>query len=199
MSRGYEAAKDEVLAAALAGPAVDDSHDAISEELFRRYRRRVYVWCHGYCHDTDEAVDLTQEIFIKVFAAIGEFGGRSRLSTWIYSIARNHCLGRLEKQGERWRKRLLPLEDQEIADTGYARVLREQEQLGLLEEWMERARTRMKPQELEAFVLHYRDGLAVKEITRVLGCENATGARTLIQNAHRKFRRMTAGKEYPDG
>ena len=57
----------------------------------------------------------------------------------------------------------------------------------------------MKDDELEAFVLHYRDGLGVKEITRVLGCENATGARTLIQNARRKFRRMTAGKEYPDG
>ena len=198
MSLDYRALADEELAGLLAR-SIDGSGEAPSAELFRRYRKRIYVWCHGYCHDVEEAVDLTQEIFIRIFTGIGDFRGGARLSTWIYTIARNHCLGQLARQGDQWRKRLLPLEKVEVPDQGVAQLLRARERQGELERLLGQAKTRMKEQELEAFVLHYRDGLAVKEITRALGCENATGARTLIQNATRKFRRMTAGKEYPDG
>ena len=199
MSRDFLALTDEELAGCLSRNGGKDCGEGPCEELFRRYRQRIYLWCHGYCHDVDEAVDLTQEIFIRIFDGIDSYGGRSRLSTWIYTIARNHCLGRMARQGDRWRKRLLPLEDVDAPDTGFARLLRQKEQENRLDSLLDRARSRMKDDELEAFVLHYRDGLGVKEITRVLGCENATGARTLIQNARRKFRRMTAGKEYPDG
>ena len=48
----------------------------------------------------------------------------------------------------------------------------------------------MEADEIEAFVLHYRERLSVGEITRTLGCANTTGARALIQSARRKFRRM---------
>ena len=197
MSLDLRALTDEELASGF----VDENpigHEQACEELFRRYRKRVYIWCRGYCHDTDEAVDLAQEIFVKVFTNRRNFDGRSRFSTWVYSIARNHCLGRLERCAERWRKRLIPLEDQDVPDDGLAHVLRDKDRMGQLDRLLDRAKTRMKDEELEAFVLHYRDGLSVKEITRALGCRNATGARTLIQNAQRKFRRMTEGKEYPD-
>lgn len=199
MSRDFQALTDEELAACLAPHGAQNCGDAASDELFRRYRKRIYLWCHGYCHDVDEAVDLTQEIFIRIFEGIGSFGGRSRLSTWIYTIARNHCLGQLARRGDRWRKRLASLDDVDVPDEGFARLLRHKEREDRLDQLLDQARTRMKDEELEAFVLHYRDGLGVKEITRVLGCENVTGARTLIQNARRKFRRMTAGKEYSDG
>lgn len=172
--------------------------DAAAEEIFRRYRKRVYLWCHGYSHDVDEAVDLTQEVFIKVFGGLDGFRSGARLSTWIYTVARNHCLGRLTLQGEQWRRRLATLDGVDVPDQGVARLVRERDREGQLEVLLDRARQRMKEEELQAFVLHYRDGLAVGEITRILGCTNATGARTLIQNARRKFRRMTSGKEYPD-
>jgi RNA polymerase sigma-70 factor, ECF subfamily len=199
VSRDFRTLSDEELAACLARHGAGDCGEGPCEELFRRYRKRIYLWSHGYCHDVDEAVDLTQEIFIRIFEGIGAFGGRSRLSTWIYTIARNHCLGKLARQGDRWRKRLLTLDDLEVPDDGFADLLRQKEQEDRLNLLLNKAKSRMKDEELEAFVLHYRDGLGVKEITRVLDCENATGARTLIQNARRKFRRMTAGKEYPDG
>ena len=198
MSLDYRTIPDEELVAGLA-EANGRRNEEACEELFRRYRQRIYIWCHGYCHDIEEAVDLTQEIFIKIFSGVQDFHGRSRLSTWIYTIARNHCLGRLERQGDKWRKRLVPLEDLEIPDHGFARLLRDSDRQGRLGRLLEQAKTRMKDEELEAFVLHYRDGLAIKEITHALGCENATGARTLIQSAQRKFRRMTTGKEFRDG
>ncbi|RKZ17249.1 hypothetical protein DRQ50_05205, partial [bacterium] len=112
MSREQQARSDEELAAILAD--VDD--EAACDELYRRYRRRVYLWCHGYCHDPEEAVDLAQEIFIKVFTRIGAFDGRARLSTWVYAIARNHCLGQLSRRAAKWRQRLASLDGVEVED-----------------------------------------------------------------------------------
>lgn len=191
MSREYRNSSDEHLAEILAG-GIDD---AICDELFVRYRQKIYLWCYAYTHDTDEAVDFTQEIFIKVFRSIGGFKGGSRLSTWIYRITRNHCLGQLSSRSRTWRERLLPVDEIEIADPDLPDRLREAEIKGQLDRLLDRAARRMTPDELEAFVLHYREGLTVKEITKTLGCDNATGARTLIQNARRKFKRLTAGKE----
>ncbi|MFN2370801.1 MAG: RNA polymerase sigma factor, partial [Candidatus Krumholzibacteriia bacterium] len=116
MSRDLQAWSDEKLAAAAAAGGDEEAY----AELYVRYRRRVYLWCHGYAHDEDEAVDLTQEIFIKVFTRIGGFGGRARFSTWVYAVARNHCLGRLARRGDVWRRRLEPLEGIDVEDRRWA-------------------------------------------------------------------------------
>jgi len=189
MNRDRPEPSDEQLAARLA--ATGD--EVACDQLYRRFRRRVYLWCHGYCHDRDEAVDLTQEVLTKVFTHVDAFDGRSRFSTWVYAITRNHCLGRLSRQATKWRQRLETLEGIDVEDRRCTEELRQAELQGSLERLLTRARSRMADDELEAFVLHHRDGLTVNEITRTLGCTNATGARTLIQNARRKFRRLTAG------
>lgn len=164
--------------------------DAACDELFRRYGKKVYHWCHCHVHDMDEAVELTQEIFIKVFRTAGGFSGRSRFSTWLYRVVRNHCLNRLNSADHRRRLVQLSLDDHELPDAGLLEEIHQTEIRGELEQILDRAVGIMNPNELDAFVLHYRDGLTIKDVTRVLGCENVTGARTLIQNARRKFRRM---------
>ncbi len=182
---------DEELAALVGAGAGDEA----CAELFRRYRQRVYLWCYRYTHDRDEAVELAQEVFVRVFRGLDSFAGRSRFSTWVYSIARNHCLNALARDGGRWRKRLVPIDGLEIEDRRWQESLGEAERAEQLERLLARAGERMPADELAAFVLHYRDGLTVKEITRTLGCENQTGARTLIQNARRKFQRLVRGRE----
>lgn len=177
---------------ALAGAG--DGEQACAE-LFRRYRQRVYLWCYRYTHDPDEAVEQAQEILIRVFRGLDGFAGRSRFSTWVYSVARNHCLNALARHGGRWRERLVPIDGLEIADRRGEESLGRAELAQELERLLARAGERMPADELAAFVLHYRDGLTVREITRTLGCGNQTGARTLIQNARRKFRRLVRGRE----
>ncbi len=194
MDRDLRTASDEELVAILAAAPAEaggmPGAEGASAELFRRYRQKVYLWCFGYTHDLEEAVDCTQEIFIKLFRSAAGFEGRARFATWVYRVARNHCLGLLARRSERWRQKLVPLDEVDAADTSWLSGLREAELKNGLEKVLLVARRSMEEQELQAFVLHYRDGLTVNEITRVLGCENLTGARTLIQNARRKFRRL---------
>ena len=175
---------------------VSDRTDEACDELFRRYRKRIYLWCFSYTHDRDEAVEMTQEIFIKVFANLEKFRGGARLATWIYRITRNHCLNRLERDRSRWFRRLGEQDEEEMQDPACLESMRQAELVGNLGVILASAAGRMKPEELKAFVLHYREGRTVREVTRILDCPNLTGARTLIQNARRKFRRLIEEEGY---
>ncbi len=183
---------------ALASRAASERDEIACGEVYRRYRRRVYLWCFRYTHDRDEAVDCAQEVFLRVFAGLDGFQRDARLSTWIYMIARNYCLSLLARRKDRWRRRLEALEGCDVADGQQETRWRALEQEENLERLLAAASREMAPRELEAFILHYREGLTVKEITRTLGCENLTGARTLIQNARRKFRRLIEREESAD-
>lgn len=186
MNRGLKNISDEQLASLVSENASDEACD----ELFRRFQKKIYLWCFGYTHDRDEAVEMTQEVFIKVFDNLGKFAGKARLTTWIYRITRNHCLTRLERDRTRWMKRLEDQEAMDVPDAACLERLRQDEIKGSLGEILAAAQDRMKTEELQAFVLHYREGLTVREITQTLDCENLTGARSLIQNARRKFLRL---------
>lgn len=76
--------------------------------LVRAYQQRVYWHVRKMVIDHDDADDLTQEVFIKVYKAIGSFREDSQLFTWIYRIATNECLTFLNKKRRRF---FLPLED----------------------------------------------------------------------------------------
>ena len=79
-----------------------------NEDLFHRvYRenyRKVISLCLGFVSgDHDEASDLAQEIFIKVWENLGSFRNEASISTWIYRITVNTCLTHIKK------KKYLPL------------------------------------------------------------------------------------------
>jgi RNA polymerase sigma-70 factor (ECF subfamily) len=63
-------------------------------ELMQVYGRRVSALVFRMLGNRAEAEDLTQEVFVQVFKAIGTFRGDSKLSTWIYRIAVNLCKNR---------------------------------------------------------------------------------------------------------
>lgn len=76
--------------------------------LVRTYQQRIYWHVRKMVIDHDDANDLTQEIFIKVYRNIHNFRQDSRLYTWIYRIAVNECLSFLQKKK---RKFFLPIHD----------------------------------------------------------------------------------------
>jgi len=61
-------------------------------ELINEFQKPVLRTCMGFLHNSDDAQDVTQEVFIEVFESIGKFRGDAKLSTWIYRIAVNKSL-----------------------------------------------------------------------------------------------------------
>jgi RNA polymerase sigma factor (sigma-70 family) len=76
--------------------------------LVRTYQQRVYWHIRKMVIDHDDADDLTQEVFIKVYKNIGSFREDSQLYTWIYRISTNECLSFLQKKKRRF---FLPIGD----------------------------------------------------------------------------------------
>jgi len=65
------------------------------DTLVIRYRDMIFNQCLNITGDYDEAVDCSQEVFIKMYNNLHKFEFRSSLSTWLYSIAMNTCRNRL--------------------------------------------------------------------------------------------------------
>lgn len=69
-------------------------HDAFAL-LVDEHQRYVYNLALRVVKDENEALDLTQETFVRAWAALPNFKGRSQLRTWLYRIATNLCYNRL--------------------------------------------------------------------------------------------------------
>jgi RNA polymerase sigma-70 factor (ECF subfamily) len=57
-----------------------------------RYQSKVFSTAWNYTHDHEEARDLTQEIFIKLYNNLGSYKSKASFSTWLYRIAVNRCI-----------------------------------------------------------------------------------------------------------
>jgi RNA polymerase sigma-70 factor (ECF subfamily) len=68
------------------------------ELLIQRYLSRVYQFAFGYVHSQDEAEDLAQEVFIKVWKNAKKFKPDYKFKTWVYTITKNVCLDYLKKK-----------------------------------------------------------------------------------------------------
>ena len=65
--------------------------------LIDRYSRTVYNLAFNFCGNSDDANDLTQDIFIKIYKNIDKFDENLNISSWIMRISKNHCI-------DYWRK-----------------------------------------------------------------------------------------------
>ena len=67
------------------------------EELVRRYQRPISAYVYRMVGDYDSALDLTQEIFMKVYASLERYRSEFKFSTWIYKIAHNAAVDHLRR------------------------------------------------------------------------------------------------------
>jgi RNA polymerase sigma-70 factor (ECF subfamily) len=68
------------------------------EGLLERYRDKVFRLAWSFLQDQTAAEDATQDIFVRIWKALATYNGRASLSTWIYTIARNHCFTELRRR-----------------------------------------------------------------------------------------------------
>jgi RNA polymerase sigma-70 factor (ECF subfamily) len=68
------------------------------DELFQRYKRQVLNFAYRYTGRRDVAEELAQEIFVKCFQAAPTYRPEAKFSTWLFRIARNHCLNALRRR-----------------------------------------------------------------------------------------------------
>ncbi len=168
----------------VAGAGVSHGGNPAAAELLGRYQRSVYLWCFRYVNDHEKALDLSQDVFLSVLQGLEAFAGRSRFSSWLFSITRNRCLNEVQRVD------LLRDEgpDLERVPDRIAGPDREFEQREGEEKVLRLLRTTLGPQEQKAIWLRCYERLPIDEITKILGIEASSGARGMLQTARRKLR-----------
>src|SRR5579883_2158011 len=159
--------------------------DAVFSEIFRRYESRLTQWCSRLAHDPARGADLAQEVFLRAYRYRHTWRGDSRFSTWLYAIARNHCINTIRKIESD------PLGNADEFPAGLADgaedVLAEAERSQRFERLWATMNRALTSTEKRVMVLHYGYDSSLAAITQGLRLSNPSGAKAYIVNARRKL------------
>lgn len=162
-------------------------------ELVRRYQDRVYTVISGQVRNPEDALDLTQEVFVKAYRSLPAFRENSVFYTWLYRIAINACID-FARRRERALKPIslccdapdgMELEPEDVRPSANPeRCLLNSEMGSLLRDWIQSLPDAMRM----ALILHDVEGLSQEETAQVMGCPLGT-AKSRIQRAREELRR----------
>jgi len=148
------------------------------EELVARHRDRVYARAYSMMRNEEEAVDLSQEAWVKGWQRLRQFQGDASFGTWMTRIVINLCLDQLRKQK---RQRTESIEAMDEESGGVERqmpVITVNPTAGLeraeLRQRIDRALGQLSYEHRTALVLHEFEEMDYKEIARTMGCSIGT-------------------------
>ncbi len=133
-------------------------------DLFELTSERIFRLLHRMTGSRDDASDLSQETFLKAFAQIEKFDGRSSVATWLYRIAVNEALQffRRAKTARSGNEASTHASGDCPADTATIRID------------VQAALTEVDALDRAILLLRYQDGLDYREIAEVVGCAEGT-------------------------
>ena len=151
------------------------------EELVFRYERRIYGFTLQFCHNADDAAELTQETFLKAFRSIASYNPRHTFPPWLFTIARRKCIDH--------HRAAPPPPEAPVPDrtdgTDPAELLAAQEDRNSL--WS-LARRMLPPAQFQALWLHYAEDMEIEGIARVLN-RTRTHIKVMLFRARRTLQR----------
>ena len=155
---------DEELVEAI----VNTNNTLLFETLYDRYAGLVYNKCYGFAKDGDEAKDLTQDVFLKLFVKLASFKGKSKFSTWLYAFTYNHCVNYVTRNtAKKFEKQSVDYKDIENLSDDYDED--DPSFLNMKVEKLKVALELISPEENMILLLKYQDYLSIKEIESALG------------------------------
>ena len=133
----------------------------------RRYHGRILGLARHYMRQQEEAHDVTQEIFIRIYERLDSFDGGETFVPWMLRLARNCCIDRIRRNNVRTPDVAVPVEDDPpIAsdDLGAEEITHRNEREALLY----RAMGKMNESSREIILLKEIQGLKLEEISKML-------------------------------
>ncbi|HVQ37190.1 MAG TPA: RNA polymerase sigma factor [Pyrinomonadaceae bacterium] len=173
--------------------------------LARAYERRVYSLALYYSRGRQDAEDLSQEVWLKAFAALRTFRHESSFYTWLRKITINCFLNHQRSRSRSfWSSQQSDSETSqpvEIGDNG-APGLESTLQNRLVVEKVMQALSEVTPQQRLIFLLKHEEGMTYEEISRELGCSPGTVKKSVSRTVVKLRERLGLTEEpdnYPSG
>ncbi len=158
------------------------------EQLVQRHDKKVFTIAAGYVHSADDAKDIYQEVFLRVYKGLPKFKYKSEFSTWIYRITTNVCLSHRSR-----RKRNLHTSlDQNVSDEdGQPHPLKDtlsdnvsadqQTHNAEITLRVEQALKTLSPRQRMVFTMRHYEGYKLKEIAEMMKCREGTVKKYLFE------------------
>jgi RNA polymerase sigma-70 factor, ECF subfamily len=136
------------------------------ETLVRRHEKTIFNLVYRMLGDTEEAAEVSQEVFLSAFRAAGQFRGDANFSTWLYRIAINHASTRRKTLNSRQRK-VVPIESADSLydpQPGPLEILEQQE----IREKVQVALNQLEPDDAAVILLRDLQDVSYNEVAHVL-------------------------------
>ena len=143
------------------------------KEIFDKYNKKIYRIAYGVVRHREEALDIVQEVFIKLFRSIQNFKGRSHFYTYLYRMAINTSIDHKRKAGKQFVSSLDEegsFEPSDEADKGPEKILLQKE----LEEKVRQAMDKLPDEQKAAIIFRDVEGLSYQEMAEAMGCSIGT-------------------------
>jgi RNA polymerase sigma-70 factor (ECF subfamily) len=146
-------------------------------ELVRSHTRRIYNLCYRFTNRAQEAEDLTQDVFLRVYKTLGSFqGSQGSFTTWLTSLTRNLLIDHYRKHKKE--RQDVSVDDENTSEIAEPNVTFTRPDVVLMEqegrEAIQSAITRLSPDLREAVILRDMQELEYREISIVLGVPEGT-------------------------
>jgi RNA polymerase sigma-70 factor (ECF subfamily) len=193
----HSSATDEALVA-----AAQKGDMGSFEELVFRHRDKLYARAYSMMRNEDEALDLSQEAWVKGWQRLNQFQGESSFGTWMTRIVINLCLDQLRRQKRQRSESLEALDEESGGVERQMPVVTTNPTAGLerteLRKRIDEALGQLSYEHRTALVLHEFEEMEYKEIAKAMGCSIGTVMSRLFY-ARRKMAGLLAGlrKEGP--
>jgi RNA polymerase sigma-70 factor (ECF subfamily) len=161
------------------------------EEIVERFRMHVYQMAWKVTANYDDALDITQEVFLRTYRALSAWKGQSKFSTWLHRIALNTTIDYLRRNKRHVQALVRPAEEENenrdrklqegVTHETPARAL----ELKELRCAIYSAVVKLPSRQRKSFVLRHYYGLPIKEIAEILRCSEGTIKRHLYRAIQR--------------
>jgi len=148
------------------------------EEMVARHRDKIYARAYSMMRNEDEALDLSQEAWVKGWQRLVQFQGDSSFVTWMTRIVINLCLDQLRKQKRQRAESIEALEEESGGVERFMPVTTPNPTAGLerveLRRRIDRALAQLSPEHRTVLVLHEFEEMEYKAIAKRMGCSIGT-------------------------
>ena len=169
-----------------------NGNTAVFDTLFTRYQKRTYRLVQRFVPNHEDALDITQDAFIRAYQGLSNFKSQCQFYSWLYRITVNLCIDFLRKKS---RSEVMVYESEDsdelpmanfpdLRSVSPAKAAENKE----LRSQIRKAIRQLPPKQRQIFILRHWDGLSLKDIATVVGRSDGT-VKAHLFHAHRNLRK----------
>ena len=172
--------------------------EAAFQELIERYKTRIASIAYQVLGNYEDARDVAQEVFIKLYKGLGSFDPRKKFFTWLYRLTVNAAIDFLRAKRRRSSESSIderPEQYQDIPNLEFESITHNLER-GELRQLFIKLAEKLNPKQRAAFVLCDLQGFTADEVAEILNCPKVT-LRWYLHEARKRIR-MAIAREHPE-